>query len=82
MIDTADLYLREYALYDEKLMTTIGVDETEVEAIAAMDGVLAAEGSVSMDVIAQLNEGTYVLAAHSITTEVNRLKVTTRNNFV
>ncbi|PKM39133.1 MAG: ABC transporter permease [Firmicutes bacterium HGW-Firmicutes-9] len=77
MIDTADIYLREYALYDEKLMTTIGVDETEVEAIAAMDGVLAAEGSVSMDVIAQLDEGTYVLAAHSITTEVNRLKITT-----
>jgi len=77
MIDTADSYLSEYAMYDEKVLTTIGVDKSEVAAIAAMDGVSAAEGSVSMDVLAQLDSGaSYVLAAHSITNEVNRLKIT------
>ncbi len=77
MIDTADAYLREYAMYDEKLMTTIGIDETDVSAIAKMDGISAAEGSVSMDVLTTLDTGeSYVVAAHSITSEVNRLKIT------
>ena len=40
MIDTADVYLSEYAMYDEKVLTTIGVSESEVASIAAMDGVL------------------------------------------
>ena len=77
MIDTADAYLREYAMYDEKVMTTIGIDETDVSAIAKMEGISAAEGSVSMDVLATLSTGeSYVVAAHSITSEINLLKLT------
>jgi len=77
MIDTADQYLREYAMFDEKVMTTLGVDEAQVASIAAMDGVSVAEGAVSMDVLATLDSGaSYVLAAHSITSEVNKLKLT------
>lgn len=77
MIDTADQYLREYAMFDEKIMTTLGIDEAQVASIAAMDGVESAEGSVSMDVLATLDNGaSYVLAAHSITSEVNLLKLT------
>ena len=77
MIDTADAYLRDYAMYDEKVMTTIGIDETDVAKIAKMDGILAAEGSVSTDVLTTLDTGeSYVVAAHSITSEVNRLKLT------
>ena len=77
MIDTADQYLRDYAMFDEKLMTTLGIDKAQVASIAAMDGVETAEGSVSMDVLATLDSGaSYVLAAHSITDEVNLLKLT------
>ena len=77
MIDTADAYLREYAMYDEKVMTTIGIDEADVAKIASMDGISAAEGSVSMDVLATLDTGeSYVVAAHSITSDINRLKLT------
>lgn len=77
MIDTADQYLREYAMFDEKIMTTLGIDEAQVASIAAMDGVESAEGAVSMDVLATLDNGaSYVLAAHSITSEVNLLKLT------
>ena len=76
MIDTADTYLRDYAMYDEKLMTTIGVDEAEISAIAAMEGVSAAEGAVSMDVLMTMEDGgIYAIAAHSITENVNRLKL-------
>ena len=77
MIDTADSYLSEYAFYDEKVMTTIGIDETEVSQIAALDGVSVAEGAVSMHVLlATQNEGVIVFAAHSITSGVNQLKLT------
>ncbi len=77
MIDTADQYLRDYAMFDEKIMTTLGVDKAQVASIAAMDGVESAEGAVSMDVLATLESGaSYVLAAHSITSQVNLLKLT------
>ncbi len=77
MIDTADGYLSNYAMFDEKVMTTIGVDETEVAAISAMDGVSTAEGSVSMDVLMTMEDGgIYAIAAHSITQSVNQLKLT------
>lgn len=77
MIDTADLYLREYAMFDEKIMTTIGVDKLQVASIAGMDGVESAEGTVSMDVLATLESGaSYVLAAHSINDKINLLKLT------
>ena len=78
MIDTANQYLTEYAMFDEKIMTTLGIDKAQVASIAAMDGVESAEGSVSVDVLATLESGaSYVLAAHSITSEVNLLKLTT-----
>lgn len=55
-------------------MTTIGIDETDVAKIASMDGISAMEGSVSMDVLATLDTGeSYVVAAHSITSDINRL---------
>ena len=77
MIDTADQYLRENKMFDEKLMTTLGIDKTQVYAIAAMNGVAAAEGAVSQDVLATTDSGaSYVLAAHSITQEVNLVKLT------
>lgn len=77
MIDTADQYLRENKMFDEKIMTTLGIDKSQVDSIAAMDGVAVAEGAVSQDVLATLESGaSYVLAAHSITTEVNLLKLT------
>lgn len=77
MIDTADQYLRDYAMFDEKIMTTLGVDKAQVASIAAMDGVESAEGAVSMDVLATLESGaSYVLAAHSITSQMNLLKLT------
>jgi putative ABC transport system permease protein len=77
MIDTADQYLRQNEMFDEKIMTTLGIDKSQVDSIAAMDGVAVAEGAVSQDVLATLESGaSYVLAAHSITTEVNLLKLT------
>ena len=78
MIDTADLYLKQNNMFDNRLVSTIGLEDADVTAFAALDGVDAAEGSVSTDAIVSIESGaSYVLRAHSITTEINRLKLTT-----
>ena len=72
MTDTADQYLRQYKMFDDKLVSTIGLEEEDVAAFAAMDGISTAEGAVSRDVIVSVEKGsTYVLSAHSITNDIN-----------
>lgn len=74
MVDTGDAYVQKNALYDEELLSTIGVTDEEAEQLAEMDGVASAEGSVSEDFLAEMGDGvSYVLAAHSITDTVNLL---------
>ncbi len=76
MIDTASLYLTQYNMFDDRLVSTLGLEEADVDAFAAMDGVDAAEGSVSVDVLVTLDSGaSYALAAHSITSQINLLKL-------
>ncbi|NLI54849.1 MAG: FtsX-like permease family protein [Clostridiales bacterium] len=76
MVDTADQYLAQYRMYDDKLVSTLGLKDEDVAAFSAMDGVDTAEGAVSMDVLVTLDSGaSYVLAAHSMTRDVNLLKL-------
>lgn len=76
MIDTADAYLAQYAMFDEKIVTTIGIDESQVAEIAAMEGIAAAEGAIGLHALTTFEDGaTYALAIHSITDEDNRLKL-------
>ncbi len=77
MVDTADQYFRQYAMFDERLVSTMGLEKEDPAVFAALDGVKAAEGSVSMDVLVTVESGaSYVLAAHSITNDINRIKLT------
>ena len=77
MIDTADQYLRENShVRREDHDNPRHRQSDQVASIAAMDGVAVAEGAVSQDVLATLDSGaSYVLAAHSITNDVNLLKL-------
>ena len=77
MVDTGDAYVQKSAMYDEQLLSTVGVTDEEAEAIAALDGVASAEGAISEDFLAAMDDGvSYVLAAHSITETVNLLSLT------
>ncbi|MCE5188996.1 MAG: ABC transporter permease [Eubacteriales bacterium] len=77
MVDTADAYLRQNVMFDDKLVSTLGWTEDDVNAIAGTEGISKAEGSVTLDVIAEMENGSsYVLAAHSITNDLNRLSLT------
>ncbi|MPM89724.1 hypothetical protein SDC9_136836 [bioreactor metagenome] len=76
MVDTADQYFRQYAMFDEKLISTMGLEKEDPAVFAAIDGVQAAEGAISMDVLVTVEGGaSYVVAAHSITNQINRIKL-------
>ncbi len=77
MLETANEYITETALFDYRLLSTLGFEQEDVESIAQVAGVSAAEGSIFADFISNgaLGENV-VLQAHSITEDVNRLTLT------
>lgn len=77
MVDTGNEYLKTNAMYDERLLTTVGIDTDDPAEIAALPGVEAAEGAEKLDFLALMDDGTSpVYAAHSITESVNLLSLT------
>lgn len=72
MIKTADAYLRDYKLYDFRLLSTYGFDEAEIASMQSQEYVIAAEGAVYEDFIFVNEDGSeMVLKANSLTEEVN-----------
>lgn len=72
MIATASDYLEETSLYDLRLLSTIGFDEEDVQAVAETDGVSAAEGSVNADFIWLRDSEESVYRAHMLTRSINQ----------
>lgn len=54
---SADLFFDQQNLYDISIVSTLGLTEKDVEAVAAMEGVEAAEGTYSKDVYTELSDG-------------------------
>lgn len=76
MIKTADSYLREYPLYDFRVLSTYGFDKDEIKAMQSQDEVIAAEGAVYEDFIYVDKDGTeMVMKANSITSQLNTLEL-------
>lgn len=73
MVQTTDQYLKDQAFYDYRLLSTLGFEEADVEALAGEGDVAAAEGAFFLDVLLEDEE---VIRLHSVTKELNLLKVT------
>ncbi len=72
MVHSADIYLSDTAFFDYRLVSSLGFEDCDVEALALKDGVRAVEGAVSADVIClDAGENEKVLKAHSLTESVN-----------
>ncbi len=78
MVATADSYLAEHKFFDYEIMSTLGFEQEDVEALAEEKGVAAAEGAVSVDALYRMGdeESDNVIKFHSITDQVNTLIVT------
>lgn len=83
-IETGDKFIKEQNLYDIRLISTIGFTNEDVQKLSAIEGVKAAEGAYFHDVLATRTlKGTdtpldyiSVIRMHSITNNVNALKIT------
>ena len=75
MVATAQKYTDEQNMFDLRLLNTYGWTAEDVSAVAQMEGVSHAEGSVTLDVVARQgsggDEGVYRL--HSIPQQVSKV---------
>jgi len=76
MVNSADAYLKEKQLYDYRLLSTLGFEEEDVEALAKKEDVRAAEGAVDADILYVDGQGNEdVIKAHSLLKNINGLEV-------
>ena len=75
MIETTDDYLSKHRFFDYEIISTLGFEETDVESLAAEDGVAAAEGAFSADALYHIEgeDSDSVIKIHSVTDQVNTL---------
>ena len=56
MVHTGQLYMDKQNMFDLRLISTYGWSQSEVDAVARMDGVTGAEGAISLDAIVRLGD--------------------------
>ncbi len=75
---TGNQYTAQLNLYDFQLMTTLGLEDEDVEIIQAVEGVKAAEGTYSADAIIAFEDeevGEAVVKFYTISDTINLLSV-------
>lgn len=76
MVESADDYLREYQLFDYRLLSTLGFGEEDVQSLRQKESVRAVEGAVEADVLYINETGSEgVLKAHTLMEQINGLKL-------
>ncbi|MBR5641029.1 MAG: ABC transporter permease [Firmicutes bacterium] len=76
MRKTADDYLTDLLFYDFRLVSTLGLTDSDVVAFQNEPNVLLAEGSVSVNVLAEMDKsGENVLAFHTMLPAMDRLDI-------
>ncbi len=75
MVATGQKFTDSQNMFDLRLLNTYGWDRDVVEQVAAMDGVLEAEGAVSLDALASQGdtEEVAVYRLHAIPERINRV---------
>ena len=78
MVNTAAEYIDGHNMYDYQLISSYGIDDESVSMARGWDGVSDAEGSVQIDVMAELSGGDEMaLKAISLPENINTLRVVT-----
>ena len=57
MISTANHYLKDLAMFDDRILSTLGWTEEDVDAFRKLDSVSAAEGARSADLLSRVFGG-------------------------
>ena len=79
-VKTGDDYINRLNLYNYQLMTTLGLEDADVDIIAETEGVAAAEGAWSADVLFSFGDseedGEHVAKLHTLTEVTDQLSLT------
>ncbi len=70
------MFVNDTALYDLRLLSTIGFDDADISAVSAVEGVTAAAGSANADFISRDGETESVYRAHMLTDGINEPMLT------
>ena len=73
---SGDAYYNESGLMDLKVVSTMGLTESDLDALASLKGVETAEGAYSTDVLCGEDSAQRVLHVESVNQNVNQLTVT------
>ena len=72
---SADRYFDQQALMDMRVVSTLGLTEEDVAALAARPGVTAAEGAWTVDAAVRLEDNEYIVKVLSLSERINLPKV-------
>ena len=75
MREVTDKYLDKHAMYDFRLISTIGLTDEDVEAVRKLDGVANACGAYWADAVVTDDSREYVVRFHSLDSFVNTPEV-------
>lgn len=77
MVESVQQYFEEKQLYDFRLLSNYGFEETDVKYLADQSEAYAVQGAYNYDVLYEYgeNEGQQVIKVHSITSDINGLEV-------
>ena len=76
MLQIGQEFVDESGLYDFQLLSTIGLTEEDVAYFADLDGVAAAEGSVSADLLTSIDGNQEVFKTHQLLSQINQVQLT------
>ncbi len=76
MMVSTEEYLQKHQLFDYRLLSTLGFEEEDVEALSQKEDVRAVTGAMSADIICENAQGSdMVIKAHSLTDNINGVEV-------
>lgn len=76
MVETTEDYFVKTYLYDYRLVSTLGFEQEDVDALSGAEGVAAVEGALGFDIIYTTESGAENVAkVHSLTDKVNQLVI-------
>lgn len=76
MVQTGRHFLDRMNFYDLQLVSTIGFEKDAAETYAKLDGVAAAEGSISADMLVSDGDEDKVFKTHSLLSSINQVQLT------
>lgn len=75
MLKTLDCYLDKFDTYDIKIISTMGLEEEDINTIQTIEGIKTVEGSYSKDVLMKKHESEFVVNVSSIPKNLNKMEL-------